>query len=612
MPPNERGLKPLILPQLVNMRAQRGNNGRAPVLPPGHAPPPPPFTPEEMMQRRLRWAVKLECGIEHAESGGWGLSVTDYETVNTILRRQRRLVMPPSVGSSRDGERIRAGLRVPANLPVDWAHLAWYIGEKARQPFNVAQLMQVRTLMNNWQSVLTTVKRSIDEAYEDIKGAVDTQTAQRRASLAVSGRMTWGFLSTMVPPPLGVGLGAIVLWMVDDTHSDGIMKLLEWWLQMPFLFDKNTGQVVAPTYRNRYDPNVQNRFPLAYNPGGQPSMKDTKDFNQMIKGIEKLFSGPKRKKIDKWDKATIKFLIARLKKLEAGKSGSLQDGFEAAIKILTEELQNAFNEVIAEWEEPDSSRRLINALFALKRDEIMAFAQRPDVVTHMMQELISYFFNRLVHDKLIEIRNQARSAPPPITEELRTNTKNWAQMALIASYFMDNLKPAHDPMEATGERTTPQEEMEIATRGGQVVRYALFKSNMIAPVLSNYFGNAMENKLLELEIVSKVERNKLRRRGAPARPVVPAPAPARWLTRGPVVQSDEDDDGIPMDIEAQPWSPDVLPIPYKDIGARITRARMAAWARATVDRHADPARYTNAFLPGGMLRPLPGHDADDE
>jgi hypothetical protein len=122
---------------------------------------------------------------------------------------------------------------------------------------------------------------------------------QRRASLAVGGRMAWGFLSTMVPPPVGVELGAIVLWMADDKHSDGIMKMLEWWLQMPMLFDRNTGQVVVPTYHNRYNnPNVQNRFPRAYNPGGQQAMKDTKDFNQMLKGIEKLFSGDSRKTID--------------------------------------------------------------------------------------------------------------------------------------------------------------------------------------------------------------------------------------------------------------------------------------------------------------------------
>jgi hypothetical protein len=126
--------------------------------------------------------------------------------------------------------------------------------------------------------------------------------------------------------------------------------------------------------------------------------------------------------------------------------------------------------------------------------------------------------------------------------------------------------------------------MEVTTLGSRVVRYAILKSNMILPVLSSYFGNPMEKKLTELGIVYKVTG---------ANGEQPAPARARWLTRGRAAS---------LDIEAQPWAPGMLAIPYTNIGARVTRCRLAAWAEYSVARQEDPVRYTNAFAPDGMLR----------
>src|SRR5688572_9957348 len=339
MLPRQRRLKPLILPTLVELRA-RGQLS--------------PIDTEAMLLLREGWAVPLEDGIEHAQSGGWGLSVEDYQAVCA------------SLASSQTPAGVLPALDVPAELDVDWAHLRPYILARARQPYNVGQLIQVQTLTQNWQSVLDKIEGSIEAAYDAIEAVIQTTTLQRGASLAVSGRMAWGFLSTMVPPPVGVALGAIVLWSVDDKHSDGIMKMLEWWLQMPFLFDRNTGQVVPPTYHNRYNnPSVQNRFPPAFNPGGQESMKDTKDFNQMLKGLEQLYSGDRRKAIDDWDKHTIKNVMARLDELGRGKSRSLQASFRTAADELANQLKRALREVLGEYEKPAGSRRLINALFAL-------------------------------------------------------------------------------------------------------------------------------------------------------------------------------------------------------------------------------------------------------
>src|SRR5688572_23095709 len=253
--------------------------------------------------------------------------------------------------------------------------------------------------------------------------------------------------------------------------------------------------------------------------------------------------------------------MARLDELGRGKSRSLQASFRTAADELANQLKRALREVLGEYEKPAGSRRLINALFALKRQDIMEYGQRPDVVLHMMQELISYFCNRLVHDKLVELRDQARVMPPTIDKALETNMTNWAQMALLARYFTENTTPLPDPTEPSGTHPTVEDARELTGRGNRVVRYALFKSNLILPRLSSYFGSPMEKKLTELGILHKS--------GADER----VPAPARWLTRGPAA---------PLDIEARPWAPGMLPIPYADVGAQITRSRLAAWAQACV------------------------------
>ena len=426
--------------------------------------------------------------------GGWGLRADDFAALTELIVGRPRL---PATTHRLD-------------VPV----LVHEVRQAARMPLTTSQLFKALGSLDEWTTFSHALISTVDEASSSVEGVIAGMGSQRGASIGVSGRLLWGICSLALPPPVGVALGAVCYAAIEDTWTDGLARLTEWTLQMPMVFDAND-DIVAPTYANRYRAGNAARFPAARNPGGQEKVKDVKDFNQMLKGVEKLFGGDRGELLARWNGKTLANLWGKLPKAEPSDSAALKQLFRRGCEIAKQALSDSIEELLRDFSgNEQTATRIVFASASFQNDVLIdAPAHR---VHDMVKSGIQLYMNTVVHILFTELLKRANHHRPPVLGETRKSELGTAvEKYLLAKYFVDNTAPPWTKLvkENPGnvQRLDRYQANVWANSRGTVPEkvfaptiFSQAAPSFLKTGIDGFFVSPLEKKLVELEILRKV------------------------------------------------------------------------------------------------------------
>lgn len=426
--------------------------------------------------------------------GGWGLDNADFDAFTTLIGGQPRL---PS-----------------AAYRLDAAVLVHDIRQAARLPFTTAQLLTLLGALDEWATFSDALVTTVDAALQAVQGVVTGMGQQRTASIGVGGRLLWGICSLTIPPPVGVALGALSYAAIEDTWTDGFQRLTEWTLQMPMVFDASDN-VLAPSYANRYGAGNTNRFPAARNPGGQEKVKDLKDFNQMGKGVEKLFGGDRRALIDRYNSKTLTSLWGLLPKAKAQDGDELKQLFRRGCELAKQALRDGVEGLVSEYLNSGEAATRIVLASARVQDDALASApahRAHDIVRSGAELYINTLVHRLFSDLLARARHHR--APAFGSSEQAPFQRN-IEKYLLAKYFVDITTPPQVAMIEASRWNVQRLDRYQADRWAKsrgTVPEKVFAPTVFSQAtrgfvrngIDGFFASPMEKKLLDLDILRKV------------------------------------------------------------------------------------------------------------
>jgi hypothetical protein len=426
--------------------------------------------------------------------GGWGLRADDFAALTDLIVGRPRL----------------AATTHRLDVPV----LVHDVRQAARLPFTSAQLFAALAALDEWTRFSNELIATVDEATRGVEGTLTSAGSQRCASIGVSGRLLWGICSLAVPPPVGVALGAVCYAAIEDTWTDGLARLTEWTLQMPMVFDANQN-VAAPTYANRYRAGNTARFPSARNPGGQEKVKDVKDFNQMMKGVEKLFGGDRGELISRWNGTTLANLWGKLPRVEVSDSEVLKQLFRRGCELAKQALSDSVEDLLKEVSgNEQAATRIVLASAAFQNDVLI------DAPAHRVHDIvrsgIQLYMNTVVHILFTELLQRATHHRAPVLGDARKRELGAGiERYLLARYFVDNTAPPWTKLVKENPGNVQrlnryQADIWANTRG--TVPEKLFAPTIFSQAapsflkngIDGFFVSPLEKKLVDLDILRKV------------------------------------------------------------------------------------------------------------
>lgn len=440
-------------------------------------------------QRKLEYVDRDGAVID----GGWGLRADDFAALTDLIVGRPRL----------------AATTHRLDVPV----LVHEVRQAARMPFTTAQLFKALGSLDEWSRFSDQLISTVDEAASSVDRVTAAMGSQRAASIGVSGRLLWGICSLAVPPPVGVALGALCYAATEDTWTDGLARLTEWTLQMPMVFDESD-DIVGPTYANRYRAGNTSRFPTARNPGGQEKVKDLKDFNQMVKGVEKLFGGDRGELIGRWNGKTLANLWGKLPKTEASDGAALKQMFRRGCDLAKQALSDSVEDLLRDFSGNEQTATRIVLASANFQNDVLVDA--PDHRVHgIVESGIQLYVNTVVHVLFTELLKRASHHRAPMFGDTQKSAlAAGVEKYLLARYFVDNTAPPwtrwvkENPGNVqridryqgdiwANTRGTVPEKMFAPTIFSQAAP-SFLKSG-----LDGFFVSPLEKRLVELEILRK-------------------------------------------------------------------------------------------------------------
>ena len=429
---------------------------------------------------------------------------------------------------------------------TDWKNFLFKIREKLAHPYTFQKELDIHEMLREWRTFSRELIEVVDEAQTDVEKCIKSVSHQREQTLAVSGRLLWGTLTLFAPPPVGILLGALVYAATEDNLRGGLQRFVEWGMQTPHMYGPQ-GKV-APRRR-------PNRNPLSNNSGGQEKIRDLKDINQMIQGVEKMFGGERGKWLRELNGTSLRQLV-HVPDLSRGMASALESLVEQVCTQGQEFLKKALVQEMVDLINDDQKLRRITEAAQLLQLTYLADPSRPEGDAKpraVIREGISLFLNRLAHDQVESIKN-ARGAEraPRLSHNvvMRDELKRRFQRLLFASYFNANREAYQPSPQAARNPATwqlpgrapaqgPQQADHFAIMYG-VVPNSFFSSSYAGTFLNSLLVSPLEEKLTKLKIIRKVATQA---------------EIARWT--------------LPRDL--------TQPVPYTSID-RAFRGRLRAWA----------------------------------
>lgn len=492
----------------------------------------------------------------------FGLGNEDYADVRMMMER-----LPPT------GAPLPEHPDPQIKLSADeWEHLLHKVRYDLKQPYTLAETLDIADMLRAWRHFSEELLSVVESAHSNVQKVLGTVSTQRVQTFAVSGRMLWGTVTLLVPPPVGVLLGAFIYAACEDNLRASLQKFIEWGLQTPESYRQGTG--LTP----RTGPNAFPRNPL---PGGQEKVKDLKDLNQMFKSLEKVFAGRHGRVVKEWNAHSLRNLVV-VPGLDAGHGRRLRQTIERSIEASQSLLRGyVIDQLEALVQDDRKLLSLARVCQHLQADAISTAQIKPKAI---IREGVQLFVNRMVYELIESLKGYRGVEQLALPAASQSEVRRKLECYLVANHFNQTRQMSKGRVANMAAQTKsffgrPADPLD---RYGVMYGYVpedLFSSSWGGTMANWALGSPLEEKLQQLGIVHKTADEA----------AILAWTPTRLEER------------------AAPAGQVANRIPYKSIDPGF-RGRLSAWAThyAGDDRREDHANeMLSTILPSGVApRPL--------